>query len=54
MLTFGNVMKQNALKFKDQQAVIFNGVIRTYGELNDRANRLANSFIERGYQKGIR
>ncbi|AOV08562.1 class I adenylate-forming enzyme family protein [Sporosarcina ureilytica] len=52
MLTVGNIMRQNAQKFKDKKAVIFNGEIRTYGELNDRANRLANGFKERGYQKG--
>ncbi|QUW21963.1 long-chain-fatty-acid--CoA ligase [Sporosarcina sp. Marseille-Q4063] len=52
MLTVGNMMKQNALKFKDKPAVIFQNKTNTYSELNERANQLANAFIERGYEKG--
>jgi acyl-CoA synthetase (AMP-forming)/AMP-acid ligase II len=52
MLTFGNIMRQNAKKYRDKPAVIFQGVTRTYTELNLRANRLANAFLKCGYQKG--
>lgn len=51
MLTVGNMLRQNALKFKDKPAVVFQNKTRTYGELNERSNQLANAFIERGYKK---
>lgn len=52
MLTFGTIMRQNAEKYRNKPAVIFQGTMRTYGELNLRANRLANAFLSRGYKKG--
>lgn len=52
MLTVGNMMRQNALKYKDKPAVVFQNTIKTYGELSDRANRLANAFKALGYRKG--
>lgn len=52
MLTFGNVMRQNALKYKEKPAVIFQKKTLTYGELNAKANQLANAFMKEGYQKG--
>jgi long-chain acyl-CoA synthetase len=45
-------MRQNAKKYRDKPAVIFQGITRTYAELNLRANRLANAFLKSGYQKG--
>lgn len=54
MLTFGAVIKQNAIKYKNKPAVIFQDSIKTYDELNIRANKIANAFLNRGYQKGIK
>lgn len=52
MLTVGNMIRQNALKYGDKPAVIFQDKIYSYKQLNERANRLANAFRSRGYQKG--
>jgi fatty-acyl-CoA synthase/long-chain acyl-CoA synthetase len=52
MLTFGNIIKQNAEKYKEKAAVIFQEDTLTYSELNTRANKLANAFLEAGYKKG--
>lgn len=52
MLTFGSLMKQNSLKYGDKPAVIFQNATYTYRQLNERANRLANAFTERGFKKG--
>jgi len=38
ILTFGTVIKQNASKYKNKQAVIFQDKIKTYEELNTHAN----------------
>src|ERR1700730_4862296 len=52
MLTFGTVIKQNASKYKKKPAVIFQDTIKTYEELNIRANKIGNAFSERGFRKG--
>lgn len=52
MLTFGTIIKQNASKYKNKPAVIFQDTIKTYEELNIRANKIGNAFLERGFQKG--
>ncbi|MFS0688805.1 long-chain-fatty-acid--CoA ligase [Sporosarcina sp. 179-K 8C2 HS] len=52
MLTMGNMIRQNASKLKDKTAVIFQGKTFSYKQLNERANRLANAFKARGYEKG--
>lgn len=52
MLTFGTIIKQNASKYKNKPAVIFQDTIKTYEELNIRANKIGNVFLERGFQKG--
>ncbi|MFS0574009.1 long-chain-fatty-acid--CoA ligase [Sporosarcina sp. 179-K 3D1 HS] len=52
MLTVGNMMKQNALKYGGKPAVIFQNKTSSFKQLNERANRLANAFRSRGYQKG--
>ncbi len=45
-------MKQNAEKYNNKPAVIFQEKQWTYGELNIRANQIANAFITKGYKKG--
>jgi long-chain acyl-CoA synthetase len=52
MLTFGAVINQNAMRYKNKTAVIFQDSKMTYDELNVRANKIANAFLSRGYQKG--
>lgn len=52
MLTFGNVMNQNAVKYRNKTAVVFEDTSYTYEELNERGNRLANAFLAQGYKKG--
>lgn len=54
MLTFGTILKENAVKFKDKPAVIFQEKHWTYSEINRRANQIANAFILKGYKKGDR
>lgn len=46
------MMKQNALKYSNKPAVIFQNETYTYRQLNERGNRLANFFTERGFKKG--
>ncbi len=52
MLTFGNIIRQHAENNKDKAAVIFRQNQLTYGQLNSRANQLANAFLDLGYIKG--
>ncbi|OLO40590.1 hypothetical protein BTR23_06285 [Alkalihalophilus pseudofirmus] len=52
MLTIGTFFKQNNLKYGNKIAVIDRDQTLTYQELNERANRLANAFVKKGYQKG--
>lgn len=52
LLTFGNIMRQNAEKYSEKPMVIFKEKQWTYGEINTRANKLANAFLARGYKKG--
>ncbi|WLR52870.1 long-chain-fatty-acid--CoA ligase [Bacillus tianshenii] len=52
MLTYGSIIKQNAEKFRTKPAVIFNGNTLSYQQLNERSNKIANTFLQRGYQKG--
>lgn len=52
MLTFGNIMTQNAVKYRQKTAVIYKNATWTYEELNKRGNRLANAFLQKGYKKG--
>ena len=40
--------------FPDRAAVVFEGATLTYGELNSRANRLANALKANGVQRGDR
>ena len=52
MLTFGTIIKQNASKYKHKTAVIFQDSKMTYNELNNRANKIANAFLNRSFKKG--
>jgi len=50
-LLFGEMLARNARKFPDREAFVHKGVRVTYGELDERVNRLANSLLSRGIQK---
>ena len=52
MLTFGNVMRQNVEKFREKTLVIYKEKQWTYGQMNERANQLANAFLAQGLKKG--
>ncbi|MFC5590544.1 class I adenylate-forming enzyme family protein [Sporosarcina soli] len=52
MLTLGSILEQNAKKYHNKRAVIFKDKVLTYGELNERANKVANSLSDRGFKKG--
>ncbi|MGO4888533.1 class I adenylate-forming enzyme family protein [Anaerobacillus sp. MEB173] len=52
MLTFGSIMRQNAVKYANKNAVIYKGQCYTYEELNERSNKIANAFLMKGYKKG--
>lgn len=52
MLTLGSIIEQNALKFQNKPAVIFQNETITYKALNERANRIANGLFDRGFKKG--
>lgn len=49
-ITVGDLLRKNARVHGDETAVVGeNGPVLTYGELNDRVNRLGNTLLERGY-----
>ncbi|MBI4764931.1 MAG: AMP-binding protein [Deltaproteobacteria bacterium] len=54
MYTLGDIPRNRALHSPDDEAVVFESVRLTYGKLNNRVNRLANTLIRLGYQKGDR
>lgn len=51
-LTVGNILTRNAINFPGKEAIIFEGKRITYGELNQRVNRLANALLGLGIKKG--
>ena len=51
-LTIGNALRATAGKHPDKTAFIFENQRITYGELNDRVNRLANGLLAKGYKPG--
>jgi long-chain acyl-CoA synthetase len=53
-MTVDGLLIRNANKFAQKKAVVFEDVTLTYGQLNDRVNRLANSMLDLGLQKGDR
>jgi len=51
-MKIGDNIKNNAQKWPQKTAVIFNGKITTYEQLNRRANRLANWLLREGFSHG--
>ena len=50
----GDILRRSASRFPDKTALVFEGRTSTYQELNERANRLANSLLKLGVKKGDR
>jgi len=50
----GDMLRRSASRFPDKSALIFDDNMITYRELNERANRLANSLLKMGLKKGDR
>ncbi len=51
-LVIGEVLARWARRMPDKEAVVFQEKRLTYGELNERVNRLANGFLDMGIQNG--
>jgi acyl-CoA synthetase (AMP-forming)/AMP-acid ligase II len=51
-MTIGNIVSRNAMCFPDREALVYEDVRHTWGELNERVNRLANSLLSLGLEKG--
>lgn len=54
MYTLADFIRKSAVRFPDKEAVVFEDIRLTYGELNNRTNALANSLTKMGYKKGDR
>ncbi|MGD9505171.1 MAG: long-chain-fatty-acid--CoA ligase [Syntrophobacteraceae bacterium] len=53
-MIIGKIISKRALISPDREALIFNGKVYTFGELNERSNRLANSMLGLGVEQGDR
>jgi O-succinylbenzoate-CoA ligase len=51
-LVLGEILARNARKHGDKVALVFEGERRTFAELDERANRLANALAARGVTSG--
>jgi len=54
MYTLGDVPRKGSAIFRDKVAMVFEGKSITYGEMDNRVNRLANALINLGLKKGDR
>lgn len=52
--TIGDLFVRNAKIFEQEEAVVYENLRLTWGEVNNRANRLANALLKQGLQKGDR
>lgn len=50
----GDILRRSAAKFPNKDALVFGERRLTYGELNRRVNRLTDSLLRTGLQKGDR
>jgi acyl-CoA synthetase (AMP-forming)/AMP-acid ligase II len=53
-LNIGTFLKQTALNFPNQEAIVDGGKRLTWSEFNGRVNALANALIDLGIKKGDR
>jgi acyl-CoA synthetase (AMP-forming)/AMP-acid ligase II len=54
MHTLGDMIKENAQRYADKTAFIFEDRSYTFKQVNDRINSLVNSLAESGLPKGDR
>lgn len=54
MYTLGDIVRFNAMRLPDNEAVVFADVRLTFAQLNERVNRLANVLTDRGFKNGDR
>jgi len=54
MKTLKEVINNNAQRYGDRTAFVFEGTSHTFGEVNRRINSLLNALTDRGVQKGDR
>jgi O-succinylbenzoate-CoA ligase len=53
-MIIGKVLTKRAVTTPDREALISRGKIFTFGQLNQRANQLANAFLRQGTKQGHR
>ena len=53
-MIIGNVLKQRAMITPEREALISNGRIYTFNQLNERTNRMANALLNLGVKPGDR
>jgi fatty-acyl-CoA synthase len=51
-MTIGNIISRNAVQYTDKEALVFGDRRFTWRKLNNRINRLADSFLSLGLSKG--
>ena len=51
-LSLGSVLEENAAKFKNHTALVFEEKSWTYDAFNEEVNRFAHFFLSRGLKKG--
>jgi acyl-CoA synthetase (AMP-forming)/AMP-acid ligase II len=51
-MTIGNIISRNAMMMPKKEAFVFEDIRYTWTQLNDRVNKLANSFLSLGLKKG--
>ena len=51
-LSLGSVLEENAVKFKNHTALVFEEKSWTYDAFNEEVNRFAHFFLSRGLKKG--
>ena len=53
-MSIGNILRRSAANCPNKTALIFQNQRITYAEMNRRVNRVANSFLQMGLEKGDR
>lgn len=51
-VSWGKLIEENAVKYRDHAAIKCDDVVITHGELNEWANRYANHLLAQGLRKG--
>ncbi len=51
-MSIGNIVSRNAINYPNKEALVYEDLRYTWSQLNERVNRLANSLLSLGLQKG--